>query len=140
AEISFAETVARPLVVVPVFVASSGPPQVWEPHSWRAAWQGLPPGDGLQPWIVARGDNEDRADVPPAAIESVDARRLTAIARRYGAGAVAVATARVSPEGITVSVLRYAPGGGEETVVETASARAGEGEEALLQRAASLAA
>ena len=138
AGIPFAETTARPLLIVPVLAPAGAPPTLGVENPWLAAWRAMPAGDGLQPWIVVKGDAADLAELPPAALG--DERRLAAIARRYGTSGVAVVTARPEPGAVTVSVLRRAGAGEEETLVDAVAARAGESQAALLARAAAEAA
>lgn len=96
AGIPFAETPSKPVLVLPV--QQRGDTLVlWDdPNLWREAWSQLPPSNGLVPLIVPVGDLSDIADVDAAQAAEGDPLRLSAIARRYGAGDVLVAIATVS--------------------------------------------
>jgi len=97
AGIPFAESVSKPVLVMPV-MQRDGALILWdEPNEWRAAWSQLPASDGLVPLIAPVGDLSDISDVDAAQAADGDPLRLSAIASRYGAGDVLVAIATLSP-------------------------------------------
>lgn len=99
----FAETMSRPVVVLPVYKSVQGAQEavlLWEDDNpWRRAWAGLPAGTGLVPLIVPIGDLTDADAVDAAAALGGDDAKLGAIAARYRAGEVIVSvlTARDDP-------------------------------------------
>lgn len=96
AGIPFAESVSKPVLVIPL-IRRDDTLVLWdEPNEWRAAWSQLPEANGLVPLIAPVGDLNDITDVDAAQAADGDPLRLSAIARRYGAGDVLVTTATVS--------------------------------------------
>src|SRR3546814_14129842 len=58
-DIPYAETVSRPVLVLPVYVAA-GAARLWDgPNPWFDAWAAQPPAEGLQPFTVPLGDLSD---------------------------------------------------------------------------------
>jgi hypothetical protein len=90
----FAETVSRPVVVLPVYKLVQGIQEtalLWEDgNPWRQAWASLPAGGGLVPLIVPIGDLTDADIVDADAALAGDEGKLGAIAARYRAGEVIV--------------------------------------------------
>jgi hypothetical protein len=97
ADVPFAETLSRPVVVLPVYSGGSGEPTLWlDPNPWRESWALRPGDDGLVPMTVPLGDLGDLAAIDVERAQAGDAEALRAIAERYGAEAVLVATASLS--------------------------------------------
>jgi hypothetical protein len=83
--IPFAETVSKPVLVLPVF-QDAGALILWDdPNPWREAWLSRPPTHGLVPTILPVGDLADMAAIGAEQAMDGDAQRLNAIAARYGA-------------------------------------------------------
>jgi len=83
--IPFAETVSKPVLVLPVF-QDAGALILWDdPNPWREAWLNRPPTHGLVPTILPVGDLADIAAIGAEQAMDGDAQRLTAVAARYGA-------------------------------------------------------
>ncbi|MCC7049091.1 MAG: DUF2066 domain-containing protein [Alphaproteobacteria bacterium] len=103
ANMRFAETISRPIVVLPVYVTGKAPTQtaiLWEDaNPWRKAWANLPQGAGLVPMIVPIGDLADAEAIDAAGAVAGDGAKLGAIAARYRAveTIVAVLTANEDP-------------------------------------------
>ena len=141
ANIPFAETYAKPYLVLPV-LREQGVALLWDsPNPWRDAWGRLPPFDGLAPLVLPKGDLADISDINADQAHSGDDQRLTAIARRYGVAGVYVADAELDtpvsgPATLQVSLIGYGGAGGEQTFVDTYTAATGEDTDAFLQRAA----
>jgi hypothetical protein len=89
--LSFAETMSKPVLVLPVYQAA-GALLLWDdPNPWRDAWStGLETG-GLVPLVLPLGDLADVADIGAEQAVKGDVQRLAAIAKRYGAGGTMVA-------------------------------------------------
>ncbi len=140
--VAFAETVSKPVLVLPV-LRSGNTLALWDdPNPWRMAWAGLPPADGLVPFIVPLGDINDMADIKADEAAQGDQEKLRKIGARYGAGSelVAVATPGGSQDkggdSLSISVTRYGDGLQPQTVVTTVSGQSGETMDTLLPRAA----
>jgi hypothetical protein len=80
-----AETMSKPVVVLPIF-GVEGEAVLWgEGNPWWAAWAARPAGGWLVPLIVPLGDLGDLTAVDAARALNGEAEALGAIARRYGA-------------------------------------------------------
>jgi hypothetical protein len=141
ANVPFSETYGRPLVVLPIY-QDGDVAVLWDdPNPWLAAWRTLPPADGLQPLIVPLGDLTDIGLISTDQAQRGDAERIAAIANKYGAaGAVLVEAVvdRANPArpAVQTATTRFDGGGGDQTLVESYTAAAGEEQDALLARAA----
>jgi hypothetical protein len=140
ANVPFSETYARPLVVLPVYHENDVAVLWDEPNPWLAAWRALPPGDGLQPLMVPLGDLSDIGMISADQAQRGDAERVAAIAAKYGAGGAVLVEAVVERSGAERVVAQVATtrfdGSGDQTLVESYTAAAGEEPDALLARAA----
>ncbi len=140
AGVPFAETVSKPVVVLPVLMQGDHP-MLWDdPNPWREAWLQAKPGGGLVPLIEPLGELEDVAAIDAdAATHGVD-DKLQAIAHRYGDADVLVTEATLRPGAayaLDVNTTRFAPGqaGSEQTWVLSIPASAGEQDSELMARA-----
>ncbi|MSO77070.1 MAG: DUF2066 domain-containing protein [Alphaproteobacteria bacterium] len=92
---AFADTMSKPLLVVPVY-ETSGARLLWEAdNAWRAQWQkAVAPGGvavgGLVPMALPRADHGDMATIDAAEALAGNRERLRALAERYGVGEVMV--------------------------------------------------
>ncbi|MBI2585840.1 MAG: DUF2066 domain-containing protein [Rhodospirillales bacterium] len=83
--IPFAETVSKPVLVMPVF-QDAGALILWDdPNPWREAWLNRPPTHGLVPTMLPVGDLADMAAIGAEQAMDGDMQRLNAVAARYGA-------------------------------------------------------
>ncbi len=95
AQVRFAETRGKPIVLLPVYEDGSGA-MLWdEANPWRKAWNAVPTGDGLLSVIVPIGDLTDADAIDAKAALERDTEKLGAIAARYRAGEVIVAVAKL---------------------------------------------
>jgi hypothetical protein len=140
--ISFAETVSRPAVVLPIY-AVGGATLLWEdPNPWFAAWARRPSGDGLISTIVPLGDLSDVLEINAEQALRGDSTRLASIASKYGAfGAhVAMAALSISPRDggstLNVSLDRHGGGQSEQTKILIFTGAPGLPIDALLDDAA----
>ena len=145
--IGFAETKSRPVLVLPVFEVA-GAFSLWgRPNPWREAWAALPPADGLVPLIRPKGGFKDVALIGAEQAVRGDDKRLTAIAKRYGAAEVVVTVAgfrmaAASPEGedarpfLQVSTSRFGSARYEQTHLGSFDVGAGEDRKSVIGRAA----
>lgn len=118
--VAYAETEARPLVVVPVWRALGGAAVLWSgPNPWLDAWMAAPPPEGLAPLIAPLGDLGDIAAIDVEAALARDQAALAALAAQHGAGGAAVAVAEPAPDGasVTVAIDVAAPGWSPVSVV-----------------------
>ncbi len=140
ASVPFAETVAKPYLVLPV-LRRDGLTLLWdESNTWRAAWGRVPQNDGLAPLVLPRGDLSDISDINAEQALRGENARLRALVVRYGVNGVLVADGTFDATGtrptLQVSVSRYSGIIPEQTIVESYTAEANEDEGALMQRAA----
>jgi len=142
ADIAFAETPSKPVLVLAP-LRSGDKLLLWEDtNPWRTAWAGLPPADGLVPFVVPIGDLTDFAAISAQDAASGDAAKLAALAQRYEAGStlVSIATIRTKPDGtpklVELEAKRYVPGSEAQTTIASVAAQKDEALDALLQRAA----
>jgi hypothetical protein len=142
ANIPFAETQSKPMVVLPVY-RLAGAYLLWDdPNPWREAWHSAVPVDGLVPIVVPPGDLADIGEI--SAEQAVRGRsdRLRAIAGRYGASDVALALATPgigtggSARALQVTTTRFGLGGSERTTVRNYSATGDQALEDLIVSAA----
>jgi hypothetical protein len=132
--IQFSETVAKPLLVLPIYFPDPKP-RLWEePNPWRDAWVRRDATDSL---LTIRVPSGELADVGAISAEDAMAgtpEKLEAIRARYDAGEVLVAEARLVGRALSVTMKRY-----EGAVARNESdryvAQPGELEEALYARA-----
>jgi len=91
--LAHAETLSKPVVVVPIFGAA-GLPQLWrEENPWWAAWATRPPDGALVPLVVPLGDLGDIGAVNAGQALNGEIEPLNKLARRYGADDVLITQA-----------------------------------------------
>lgn len=97
-DIPFAETVSRPVLVVPVFrSAPDAAPVLWEEtNPWLATWIERPEDSGLVPVLAPFGDLSDISMLPLEAALGGDQNAAVTLAQRYGADRVILAEATAS--------------------------------------------
>lgn len=136
AGVPFAETVSKPVVVLPVFLGE-GDPVLWDsPNPWRDAWANRRAPAGLVPFVVPTGDLSDLSAVDAGQAVAGDEAAFSRIAQLHGGGDVLVTAARVRGQGVFETITtRYGTGGGPQRLVQTWRAGEGEDETALFARA-----
>jgi hypothetical protein len=95
-ELSYAETVSEPIVVLPVYRTAAGA-QLWpDDNPWWQAWAEHLDPERLLRLVLPLGDLEDMAAVTPDGALAGDPAALAALSQRYGSQdvLVAIATAR----------------------------------------------
>lgn len=141
AGIPFAETAAKPALVLPV-LRRDGLLLLWdEQNVWREAWNRVTLGSGLAPLVLPRADLADISDINAVQASRGDDRRIASVAGRYGVDGAVVAEATLDHNTagrpvLQVAVSRYGAASTEQTVLESYAADANEDEAALIQRAA----
>lgn len=95
AGVPFAETVSKPVAIVPMYQESIvSQPVIWtDSNPWLDAWVQLPVAMGLVPRQLPFGDLEDLSLLRAEDAAARDVDRLTTWAARYGADDVVVASA-----------------------------------------------
>ncbi|HZD25682.1 MAG TPA: DUF2066 domain-containing protein [Alphaproteobacteria bacterium] len=142
-QIPFTETLARPVLVLPVLERGGVLLLFEEENTWRQAWnQAVEQHHGLLPLQLPLGDLEDITALGPQAALSGDEKRLQDIAGRYGADSTVVVHAAMvpalspdAPAGLDVDRSWYGGPAGQ-TTVESYKAKPGESELDLQRRAA----
>lgn len=90
--IPFSETMAKPILVVPVYEAA-GLSVLWEdPNPLREAWREYGRRGGLLPFVVPRGDLTDVAAIGTRDALEINRQRLATLADRYRAHDILVVT------------------------------------------------
>ena len=141
-DLRFAETVSKPVLVLPVY-QDAGALMLWdEPNPWREAWGALPDTQSLVPTLLPVGDLADIAAIGPEQAMEGDLQRLNAIAKVYGAsdtlvvfGVMRVDAARARRI-LEVYFTRYGTQLQEQTEVMNFNQNDGETVSGLLARAA----
>ena len=135
AGIAIAETHARPVVIVPVFVAEDGRAVLWDdPNPWRAAWSDLH-GGGLVPTMLPLGDLGDVQAITPAQALAGDALAMQGLGARWRTPDVLVAAASLRGKVLDVA-LHAAPTTPKPFDALSYKQNDGETVDALLARAA----
>jgi hypothetical protein len=121
AQVPFAMTRSRPVVVLPVFDTGSAN-RLWDdPNPWRLAWAGHTPYPGLFSVVMPAGDLSDVATVNVNQAISGDPGAMLAIGRKYQATGAMVAIASVSGNKANRSVrviLEFVGGSHDGTIME----------------------
>jgi len=116
-EVQFAETISKPILVLPVYQLA-GAAFLWDnPNPWREAWLGNPKTIktriqrrvvGLVPMVFGNGDLTDIATISAELAVKGDMQSLLAIAKKYqvAASLVVLANLRSTPQGLTVLKVR----------------------------------
>ncbi|MCA1909723.1 MAG: DUF2066 domain-containing protein [Magnetospirillum sp.] len=135
AGIQVAEGRARPVVVVPVFVAEDGRATLWDdPNPWRAAWGGLR-GGGLVPMILPLGDLADIQTINASQALAGDAVAMQSLGARWRTPDVLVAAASLRGRVLDVA-LKAGPTTPKPFDALSYKQSEGESVETLLARAA----
>ena len=119
--VPFAETVSKPVVVIPIYQESVvAEPTLWaDPNPWRDAWDKLPPPTGLVPRELPYVDLQDVTMLRVEDIQARDRETIRAWAQRYGADNAVAVTASlmgsIGAESVRISV--YFTRTGEEKVI-----------------------
>jgi hypothetical protein len=144
AGVPFAETMSKPIVIVPIFKADDGV-HLWdEMNPWRQAWQNTQR-DGLVPFLTPLGDLDDVVALDAGGAQAGNREGLAAIAWRYKAGDVIVATAEPRQQSeralsVQVTMARFnAAGDHEGTEVRAITAEGATPEEQWQNAAAFMA-
>lgn len=142
AQIPFAETRSKPVLLLPVYQAA-GALLLWDdPNPWAQAWGKVDSREGLVPVVLPQGDLKDIATIGAQQALDGDGQRLGAIAKRYGTGDTLVAEGVLGVDSQTglpdldVFVTRYGTASQEQTIVRTFSSQVGESVDDLLARSA----
>lgn len=142
ADIPFAETAGRPVLVLPVF-QTAGATALWEDtNPWFAAWSRIGRRDGLQPLLLPVGDLSDVAIVSAEDAVLGDTQKLAEIAGRYGAAETMVVVASLVVDQafgllrVEVASTRFGGSGSDQTQFSRFEARGDASRDALLGEAA----
>lgn len=140
-KVPIAETVSRPLVVLPVY-RTAGSVLLWDdPNPWYEAWANRSLPEGLLPMNVPLGDYSDVAVISADQALNGNEERLAAIAEKYDAigTLVTVAALEIDPRSgvpsIQVSMSRFGKADSGRTFVRSFSAEQGGEVASLLKEA-----
>ncbi|MDF1687833.1 MAG: DUF2066 domain-containing protein [Parvibaculaceae bacterium] len=135
----YADTQARPTVLLTAEEGTTGTILWDETSPWRRAWARVDTENSLTPLIMALGDIEDITSLPVSAVDAGDLAAFNAMAERYGTTRVLVAKAEFDPASTSVKA-RYAlytkGASAPRRWSQTTMAREGEDKTALSKRAA----
>ena len=124
--ISFSETRAKPILVLPIFEKGAVLSLFEDGNVWRSAWERLDlPADSLLPLRLPVGDLQDITTLTAAAALAGKSNQLRAIAQRHGVKNVLVAHAVLLidlasgglPQ-VQVNLLRFGPRGKSTEVLD----------------------
>lgn len=139
---NFAETRSKPVLLLPVY-EFAGAKLLWDdPNPWFAAWNEVPPSDGLVPLRLPAGDLADIRDISAEQAASGAEEQLALMAERYGASAVLVATAAVNADAasgtrsLTVSTRYFGGTSANRTSVRSFDYGEADTDETVISRAA----
>ncbi|MEG9883848.1 MAG: DUF2066 domain-containing protein [Hyphomicrobiales bacterium] len=126
--IPFAEQVAKPVLLLPIWNGLEGP-MLWnKANPWRSAWAGLDIANALTPVTLPAGDLSDRSTLTARQALAGDSLRLDALKARYDAQDSLIALAvPVGDDAIWITVTGNGANGPihyEETVIAPADDRA----------------
>ncbi len=141
-DLRFAETVSKPVLVLPVY-QDAGALILWDdPNPWREAWGALPDTQSLVPTLLPVGDLADIAAIGVEQALEGDLQRLNAIAKGYGASDILVVIGVMRVDAararriLEVYFTRYGTQLQEQTEVMNFTQNDGETVSGLLARAA----
>ena len=98
ANIRFAETKSKPLLVLPVLKANATL-QLWDAsNTWIKVWRKLPSSDGLINLVIPVGDTKDIVSISPEQAIEGNRKRIQDIARRYGTSEVLLTVMELKSE------------------------------------------
>lgn len=112
--VKVADTRSKPVLVLPVYVASAGgAPLLWETgNRWRSAWDHGSNDEGLVPLVLPSSKTDEDAKL--ASTEDIVAGKsdpIRSLIQKYEAGGAVVVTLTGNPEtpaaGLTVDMTRY---------------------------------
>jgi uncharacterized protein DUF2066 len=135
AGIPFAETVSKPVVVLPVLRRDDATLLWDDPNPWRAAWSNVSGAGGLVPFVVPLGDAADVAAIGADQALAADPEALARIAGRNGGGDILIAAATQRPGGeLQTSLRRVSAAGTGDIAKASFQPAAGENAGAFMAR------
>lgn len=142
AEIPFAETASRPVLVLPVF-QTAGTTTLWDDtNPWFAAWSRLGPVNGLLPLLLPVGDLTDVTTISAGEAVLGDQGKLSDVAGRYGSIETLVTVASLTVDQfdgvlrVEVATSRYGGNSSDQTDFRRFEAKTGSSRDDLLDQAA----
>ncbi|MEE2746286.1 MAG: DUF2066 domain-containing protein [Pseudomonadota bacterium] len=110
--IEFAETISKPVLILPIYEIAAAK-SLWDnPNPWRDSWKQLTALEGLVPIKLPIGDLRDIGLIGAEQAVTGDEQRLSAIAKRYNVETVMVVYAALNSEitgksSIRVNAISY---------------------------------
>ena len=137
ANIPFAETMSKPLVVVPVLSTAENRTLLWDDNNpWRAAWLKAASVNGLVPLLAPGAEPKDLSAVSIDQAMAKDPSALATLASAYDAGGALVAMAVVDGPAIRVTLTAVRAGLANDELSATVSAASGQSRDDLFAAAA----
>jgi len=141
--IAFAETISKPVLVLPL-LDDNGRLSLWdEPNPWSAAWSELPTDNGLVPIALPLGDLADISGLSAQQASDNDESALLNMANRYGVHSaivprliVAARDVEGNPTDVDLVVNRVGDKNAGRTTMLGIRRAEGEDNSAFLQRVA----
>lgn len=111
AGVPFAETVSKPLVVVPLYREVAGDRLLlWEDSNpWRLAWEVPAAENGLVPFVLPLGDIDDLTTLSMEQAIDGNSAALDELSARYSTSGTLVAVAEVSSDGAPAGAVESEP-------------------------------
>ncbi|SCA57631.1 conserved exported hypothetical protein [Candidatus Terasakiella magnetica] len=141
--IAFAETISKPVLVLPLFENGSQITLWDEPNPWRAAWSKVGTQNGLVPIALPLGDLADISGLSVQQAASVDESALSNMANRYGVNSATVTQLVVTgrdlenqPNNVDLVINRVGSKYAGRTTLLGLGAKEGETSEDFLKRVA----
>ncbi|WP_135076794.1 DUF2066 domain-containing protein [Terasakiella sp. SH-1] len=141
--IAFAETISKPVLVLPLF-ENGQQATLWnDPNPWREAWSGLGVQHGLVPIALPLGDLADISGVSIQQAAGADEAAMMDMANRYGVNSAVVAHMVVTgrdqagqPNNVDLVINRVGSKYAGRMTLLGVAAQEGETSQAFLKRAA----
>ena len=122
ANIPFAETMSKPLVVVPVLRTAENRTLLWDDNNpWRAAWLKTASVNGLVPLLVPGAEPKDISAVTLDQALAKDPSALATLASSYDAGGALVAMAVADGPALRVTLTAVRSGIANDDLTATAT-------------------
>ena len=112
-DISYAETGSKPYLVIPFF-SNQYEYLLWEEKNpWMNAWNKILPRVGLVPFVLPRGDLQDRELINKKMMLTQDFEKALPLRDKYKASGILFVTASVEDDDVNIELVSLEPQDGE---------------------------